>query len=148
MVTAPEAAALLAFAGEFDNRGPSPEAVRAWTSVLASCDFHACREQITAHYSREHRWIMPADILRGIEIQEATNAVNLVADLDALEPPEWLTAMEDGPEFNLAWVEWRKEQARRIRDGEPLDVAEPKALPVPEDTVKAAVDSLRSALVS
>lgn len=137
MVTAPEAVALLAYASEFDNRGPSPEAVRAWTAVLADCDFMMCREQITAHYSREHRWIMPADIRKGIELAAAGKSQAIVDVLDALEPPEWLTAMEDGPEFNLAWVEWRKEQARRIRDGEPLDVGEPPVL-VPRP-VKALV---------
>lgn len=123
MVTAPEAVALLAFASDFDNRGPNPENVRAWSTVLADLDFQACREAIEAHYASEHRWVMPSDVRKRVEMSHVeVSGLDLVAMLDELEPPEWLASMDDGPEFNTAWVQWRKEQARRIRAGEPLDV--------------------------
>lgn len=39
MVTAPEAAALLAHAAGFDNRKPDAQAARAWAAALADLDF-------------------------------------------------------------------------------------------------------------
>jgi hypothetical protein len=91
--------------------------------VLADLDFQECRQAITDHYATEHRWVMPSDVRKRVDSAHVEVAgPAMVAMLDELEPPEWLTAMDDGPEFNAAWVAWRKEQARRIRAGEPLDV--------------------------
>lgn len=147
MVTAPEAASLLAYAAEFDNRGASGDAVRAWTTVLADYGFQECRDAITAHYSHEHRWIMPSDIVKALDVQHAANTVSIIDQLDALELPEWLAVMEDGPEFNAAWVGWRKEQARRIREGLPLDTGSAESVDGPAE-VRALVQSMREALVS
>lgn len=121
MVTAPEAAALLALASGHDNRKPNPGTTRAWASTLADVDFQDACKVINMHYGSSREWIMASDIAAGVRALEAQR-IAAAPELDELEPPAWLESMPDGPEFNRAYVEWRQEQARRIRRGEPLEV--------------------------
>lgn len=121
MVTAPEAAALLAMASSFDNREQNSHATRAWAEALKDIDFTDARQVIIDHYRSDHRWIMPSDVIAGVKALEAER-IAAAPNLEELEPPEWLQLMEDGPEFTAAYLEWRKENARRVRRGLPLDV--------------------------
>lgn len=118
MVTAPEAAALLAMSAQFDNRKPSADAARGWAKALERVDFRDASDAIVAHYRESSDWIMPADVIRLVRKADAV----FTDVLDELEPPERIMSLPDGPEFNAAYLGWLKEQRRRLRRGEPLEV--------------------------
>lgn len=133
MVNAPEAAALLAHAAGFDNRKPDATAARAWAEALSDIDFDDALTAIVNHYATHREWVMPADVragVRAIERERAAHAPNL----DEVNLPAYLEAMEDGPEFDAAYLAWIKEQARRARKGEPLEVG-PERVPSPRQLV-------------
>lgn len=125
MVTAPEAAALLAIASSFDNRAQNSSATRAWSEALADVDFEDAQTAIVNHYATTREWVMPSDIrngVRAIQTERAANAPNLAE----VNLPTYLEEMEDGPEFNAAYLEWVKRQAELARRGEPLEVGPDK----------------------
>lgn len=121
MVTAPEAAALLAVAAAFDNRKPDAHTARAWAEALHSTDFQDARTVIVEHYTHDHRWIMPSDVVKGVKALE-DERITAAPIIDDLPLPDRLTSMEDGPEFNAAYLGWLQETHRRIRRGLPLEV--------------------------
>lgn len=121
MVTAPEAQALLLLAAGYDNRKPDQMVSRAWAEALADVDYQDARAFIVRHYQSTREWLMPSDIVadvRRVERERVANGPNL----DELEMPVWLSSMEDGPDFVAAYSGWYKEQKRRIRRGEPVEV--------------------------
>lgn len=134
MVTAPEAAALLAHAAGYDNRKPDAHAARAWAEALSDIDFQDALTAIANHYGSSREWIMPSDVragVRAIENQRLSNLPNLYE----LEPPESVTALIDDDEaFNAAYLEWIQSQARRARKGEPLETG-PQQVPSPRQLV-------------
>lgn len=121
MVTAPEAAALLATASTFDNRKMNPGAPSAWAEVLHDVSFRDAHDAVMNHYGKCSEWLMPSDILAAVRAVEAERVAN-GPDVDFLEPPDWLALMEDGPEFNLAYTGWLQDTRRRIRQGVPIEV--------------------------
>jgi hypothetical protein len=133
MVTAPEAAALLAYAAGYDNRQPDQFAASSWAEALEDIDFTDARQVIKKHYQSTRDWIMPSDVINGVRAMERAR-IDLAPNLDEVEPPLHIQAMEDGPDFTAAYLAWRKEQARRVRRGLPLEVG-PPAIPVPRQLV-------------
>jgi hypothetical protein len=127
MVTAPEANVLLTLASQFDGREPDQYVTRAWAEALKDVDFTDAKQVMVDHYRREHWKITPSHIIAGVRALETERVAN-GPNLDELEPPERLTAMEDGPEFTAAYLDWYQEQRRRLRRGLPLEVGEPPAL--------------------
>lgn len=119
MVTAPEAAALLAIASSFDNRAQNSAATRAWAEALADVDFDDAQTAIVNHYKTDTRWIMPADVLNGVRAIQRERAES-EPDVYELEPPTWVTELE-GEAFNAAYLAWLKDQSRRARKGLPLE---------------------------
>jgi hypothetical protein len=97
---AAEAAALLAVAAMFDNRKPDANAAHAWAAALDGMDPELCREAIVEHYRHEHRWIMPADVIKGARKLGVERAPV------SAEVPAALQAMDDGPEFDAAYRRW------------------------------------------
>lgn len=132
MVTAPEAAALLAIASSFDNRAQNSAATRAWAEALADVDFGDAQTAIVNHYATSREWIMPADVLNGVRAIEAER-VHEAPNVYELEPPTWVTELE-GEAFDAAYLAWIKEQGRRARAGLPLD-AGPTPVPSPRQLV-------------
>lgn len=121
MVTAPEAAALLALASDFDGREPNPHAARSWAEALADVDFTDARQVIVDHYRTQHWRIMPSHVVDGVRALEKAR-VEAGPNVDDLPLPERLQLMDDGPEFTAAYLEWLQETHRRIRRGVPLEV--------------------------
>lgn len=66
-MTPAEAAALLAVAAAFDNRKPDADAAMAWALALEDARFEDCRDSIVAHYRTSREWIMPSDVLQGVQ---------------------------------------------------------------------------------
>lgn len=129
MVTAPEASVLLAMACARDHRKPDQWTVKAWAEDLDDVDFNDAQEAIRTHYRSSSDWLDAAQIRRTVRAMEAER-IAAGPNLDDVEPPEWLTQMEDGPEFTAAYLGWYQEQKRRLRRGLPLDVGpEPVAVP-------------------
>lgn len=100
--------ALLALVSSFDNRKPNPEMVTAWNMTLSDVRFDDARDAVIDYFQTESKWIMPADVLKRVKrMSVERQAVLATAEL----PPE-LEAMEDGPEFNAAYLRWVKTQGR------------------------------------
>lgn len=138
-----EAAALIAVAGGFDNRKPDRDASIVWAEALRGVDFTDAKEAVMNHYRAESRWIMPADVIKGVRAIEASR-IAAAPSLDDLVPPTRVTALE-GEQFDTAYLAWRKEQAHRIRRGLPLDVGH-APLSVPEERVRELVGALSASL--
>lgn len=122
MVTAPEAAVLLAYASGYDKRKEDTYATRAWATALADVDFADAEKAIDRHYAATRDWIMPADVIAGVR---AIQAERLAAapNVYELEPPAWVRDL-DGPEGDAAYLAWIQDTTRRIRMGEPYETGE------------------------
>lgn len=109
---AAEAAALLGVAASFDNRKPDRDAAMAWALALDGVRVDDARAAIIGHYRSEHRWIMPSDVMKGVRriVQERQ------AELHNMDLPVELAQMEDGPEFNAAYLDWVK--TREVPQGQ------------------------------
>lgn len=127
MVTAPEAAVLLATAASFDNRQQNTHATRAWAEALQDVDFQDAQTAIVNHYRAETRWIMPADVVAGVKAIERERLA-AAPNLYELEPPKRVTDL-DGDEFDAAYLEWIQEQSRRVRRGLPIEAGTYIAVP-------------------
>lgn len=133
MVTAPEAAALLAIASSFDNRTQNSAATRAWAEALADVDFDDAQTAIVNHYATTREWVMPSDIRNGVHTIQATRVAN-GPNLAEVNLPTYLEEMDDGPEFDAAYLAWVKRQGERARKGLPLEVG-PDKVPGPRQLV-------------
>lgn len=127
MVTAPEAVALLATAAGFDGREVDRMQTQAWAEALADIDFTDARAVIVDHYRQEHWKVTPAHIIKSVRQIEA-DRIAAGPNIQELEPPEWITSMEDGPEFNAAFRDWLQDTHWRIRRGLPIECGEPPVL--------------------
>jgi hypothetical protein len=127
MVTAPEAAALLAIASSFDNRTQNSAATRAWAEALSDIDFDDAQTAIVRHYAATREWVMPSDIRHGVHVIQADRVAN-GPNLAEVELPTYLEEMDDGPEFDAAYLAWVKRQAELARKGLPLEVG-PERVP-------------------
>lgn len=132
MVTAPEAIALLTIASGFDNRQPDRDTPRFWAEALADVNYDDARTVIIEHFKHSTEWLMPAHIIKGVRKLES-DRVESAPNVYELEPPTWVTELE-GEEFDAAYLVWIKEQARRVRRGEPVE-AGPDPVPSPRQLV-------------
>ena len=112
-MTPAEAAALLAVAAAFDNRKPDPDAATAWALALDGWRFEDCRDAIVAHYRRSREWIMPSDVIGGVQAirNERLERFRKLNGWKALLPPADLA---DDPRAEQEWT-YRMTQA--ICDG-------------------------------
>lgn len=124
MVTAPEAAVLLGAACEYDNRRKNVDTVNAWAVALIHTDFQDALAAIHAHYAESTDWLTPSQVRAEVRRIEAVRVAE-GPNLDELEPPEWLSNMDDGPEFVAAYSTWYKRQRWLLRRGMPLEVGPP-----------------------
>ena len=65
-MTPSETAEPLAYCAAFDRRTVGRADVAAWQQLLRDVSVDDARDAVTEHYSTETRWLMPADILRGV----------------------------------------------------------------------------------
>jgi hypothetical protein len=113
-MTPAETAALLAYAAAFDRRTLGETDVLAWHTVLTDITFDAAKQAVTAHYGRETRWIMPADIRQHVLKTRADTA----ADIQGPGlPPEIPDADPDNVQEYLAAV---RQQRTKAADGADL----------------------------
>jgi hypothetical protein len=73
-----DTAELLALCAAFDRRTVGKADVVAWQKLLAHYAYEDAEAAVNEHYSSEHRWIMPADVIRivrRIRAQRITDAV-------------------------------------------------------------------------
>lgn len=119
MVTAPEAAVLLAHASEYDKRKEDKHLTRAWSIALADIDFTDAMTAIDHHYARSNQWIMPADVAAGVRTIESER-IAAAPNVYELEPPSWVRDKE-GPEGDAAYLEWIQRTTQQIRRGQAFE---------------------------
>ena len=99
------AAAVLAKAGGYDQTmaKPDPVILAAWAESLDGIDRAAAMRAVTAHYSEEHRRIMPSDVLKRVRAESARQrtadlvmSFNAVPDADPDDVPAYLEALRAG----------------------------------------------------
>lgn len=118
-MTPSETAELLGLCAAFDRRTIGKTDVLAWQTVLADIDAEAAKAAVTAHYSAETRWIMPADIRQAVLRQRSAAAADyqgpgLTAEIPDADPDDW-----------RAYMTALREQRTRAADGlRPRPVAE------------------------
>lgn len=107
-MSAVEAAeAVLAAASLVDSTMPKPDVnvLRMWAEILGDIDVPAAKRAIVAHYADEYRRVMPADIRRRVNAEQATARAqrivdgtncNEVPDADPDDVPAWLAALRAG----------------------------------------------------
>lgn len=110
-MTPAETAELLGLCAAFDRRTIGKTDVLAWQTVLADIDHEAAKQAVTAHYSAETRWIMPADIRQAVLRQRANTAADyqgpgLSAEIPDADPDDW-----------RAYLAALREQRTRAADG-------------------------------
>lgn len=110
-MTPTEAAALLTVAAAFDNRKPDPDAATAWALALDGIRFHDARDVIVQHYRDSRDWIMPADVIKGVN-RVRIKRLEAFDSATRLEPPAHLA---DNPGAEIAWFKAIRD---RVMDGE------------------------------
>lgn len=102
-MTPADTAELLTFAAAFDRRTIGKADVLAWHTVLTDITLQDAKDAVTAHYSRETRWIMPADIRQHVQAQRADTAADFqgpglsaaIPDADPDDVPAYLAAVKE-----------------------------------------------------
>lgn len=143
MVTAPEAAVLLANASGYDHRKEDKYASRAWSIALADVDFQDAQTAIDRHYAKTRDWIMPADVIAGVKAIEAERMA-AAPNVYELEPPKSVTDL-DGEAFDTAYLAWIQETTRKIRRGEPYKTGTRPPAVDDADRIRELVASVRVA---
>jgi len=98
------AKAVLAKASLGDRTFSRPDAgvLAFWAEQLHDVDPAAALRAVTAHYSEEHRRIMPSDVLKRVRAESAAqrrqdyDQVNAVPDADPDDVPAYLAALRAG----------------------------------------------------
>lgn len=81
---------------------PDDGVLAFWAEQLADVDRAAALRAVTAHYSEEHRRIMPSDVLKRVRAESAHQRTydlatfNAVPDADPDDVPAYLTALRAG----------------------------------------------------
>lgn len=111
-MTPADTAELLTFAAAFDRRTIGKADVLAWHTVLTDITLQDAKDAVTAHYGRETRWIMPADIRQHVQVQRADTAADF-------QGPGLSAAIPDAdPDDVRAYLAAVKEQRTRAADGQ------------------------------
>lgn len=145
MVTAPEASVLLTVAALYDNRKPDQYVAREWADALKDHDFEDAKQAIRDHYRTPGTgYLTVADVIAGIR-RIRDERVKASPDPFEVELPEYLQLMEDGPEFNAAYLEWLQRQTAAAAAGEPVDKGvRPPVSVEGRERVRELVASLRA----
>lgn len=112
-----EVSKLLSLAAAYDRRTIGEVDVEAWHELLSHIDSEDARRAVLAHYADETRWIMPADVLRGvrkIRAERADRNGGAIGAGMAYEIPD------ADPDDEAAYRAALREQRRRAGNGEAL----------------------------
>jgi hypothetical protein len=98
------AKAVLAKASLGDSTIPQsdPGVLHWWAEKLEGIDVQAALRAVDAHYSEEHRKVMPADIIKRVKAEQAYNrypdiaTFNAIPDADPDDVPAYLDALRAG----------------------------------------------------
>lgn len=98
-----EVAQLLTLIATFDRRTVGQTDVEAWYLLLANTAYDDAQQAALNHIAAEHRWLTPADILRGVKTIRADRAADLVGpgqpaeipDADPDDVPAYLAALRE-----------------------------------------------------
>jgi len=112
-----EVSELLTLAAAFDRRTIGEADVEAWFLLLANVAFEDARRAVLRHYADETRWIMPADVRRGVRTIRAERADRNGGAIGAGMAYEIPDADPDDVPAYLAAV---RQQRYRAGNGEPL----------------------------
>jgi hypothetical protein len=98
------AKAVLAKASLYDQTmaKPDPGILDAWTEAIGAIDLNAALRAVAAHYTEEHRRIMPADVIKRVRAERVSfrtfelDNFNAVPDADPDDVPAYLDALRSG----------------------------------------------------
>lgn len=86
-----EVAQLLLWAQGVDNRVPTEASARSWHQLIGHLEFEDALEAVKQHYREEHRWVMPADVLR-LASPTPRHGVDVTAEMLAEQKAAWCEA--------------------------------------------------------
>lgn len=105
-----EVAQLLLWAQGVDGRTLTELSARTWHQLVGHLDYDAALEAVQQHYREEHRWVMPADVLK-LASPTPRYGANATAELLAEQKATWcaehgVTVDEfDEHEGDTEWIE-------------------------------------------
>lgn len=107
-----EVSKLLTLAAAYDRRTAGEADVEAWFLLLANTDFEDARLAVLAHYADEHRWLMPADIVKRVRRIRTDRAAAIVGPGQPAEVPD------ANPDNEAAYRRALREQRHRAGSGQ------------------------------
>lgn len=105
-----EAAQLLLWAQGVDGRTLNELSARAWHQLIGHLDYEVALEAVQQHYREEHRWVMPADVLK-LASPTPHHGPDVTAEMLAEQKAAWceahgVTVEEfDEHEGDIEWIE-------------------------------------------
>jgi hypothetical protein len=81
---------------------PDPGILAFWAEILGDVDLSAALRAVKAHYTEEHRRIMPADVIKRVRAERVSfrtfelDNFNAVPDADPDDVPAYLDALRAG----------------------------------------------------
>lgn len=103
-----EAAALLTLASLRDNRKVTEETAMAWAEDLSDIDFDDAKAALSRHFGHSTEYLMAGHIRECVKAIRAERGAP--RRIDELPLPAYLEQMEDGPEFDAAYLAWIKSE--------------------------------------
>ncbi|WP_413600823.1 hypothetical protein [Curtobacterium sp. Curtsp57] len=111
-----EAAQLLLWAQGVDGRVLSELSARTWHQLIGHLPFDVALEAVQEHYREEHRWVMPADVLKRAVPAGPRYGYDATAEMLAEQKAAWCEAhgvtVEEFDEHKHD-AEWIEEVSRR-----------------------------------
>lgn len=104
-----EVAQLLLWAQGVDGRVLSELSARTWHQLIGHLDFDDALEAVQQHYREEHRWVMPADVLK-LATPTPRYGADATAELLAEQKAAWCAAHGvtveefDEHEGDMEWI--------------------------------------------
>jgi hypothetical protein len=111
---------------------PDPGVMAFWAEALADIDRQAALRAVTAHYTEEHRRIMPADVIKRVRAEAATFVTfehrnfNAVPDADPDDVPAYLEALRAGVFVDNSPTEYQRDRPVRQLIEAALRTSNPK----------------------
>lgn len=105
-----EVAQLLLWAQSVDGRVLNEATARSWHQLIGHLDFEDALAAVQQHYREEHRWVMPADVLK-LATPTPRYGIDATAELMAEQKAEWCAAHGvtveefDEHEDDQEWIE-------------------------------------------
>ena len=101
---------------------PDPGILAFWAEALGGIDREAALRAVTAHYTEDHRRLMPSDIVKRVRAEQPHSTgpilteipLGYVPDADPDDVPAYLAALRDKRFVKAPDVEPDPERARRL----------------------------------